>query len=900
MYFLALGIGDVPNIINSALRAIEMLLCNLIYPLIADMYNVFQDMGKLVYNDQFKDIYGGISLLLGIYMVFRISFWLIEYLVDPNRMNSSKDGSAGPTKIVTRTLIVVVLLALTPTIFEEAFKIQTYVIEGHVIEKLVGRYDDSSDDFNMGNYLSGNLFDNFYGLKDDGVGLTNAELDKCEQGEKGGMNSYTETLIVSGKLKLTTSCVNATTNDGYYVLDFHGLYAVIIGGVVVWMLIMYCISIGTRYVQLIFLQVVAPVPIMCYLSPSKDNMFEKWLKQCTTTYLDLFIRVAIFSFIMLLCRQMFATDVFDIDTFGGRAWIIEMFVILGLLTFAKKAPELIQELLPKSVTKASGDFGLSLKKRTDAMLGGKYIYSAPKKALGFGLASVDTLRRAGVRAWNAHKYNKRSNESLDRYRTKQIESYEAAKRKVEASNLDEAKKKNAIAKIDSRINSLKNMSNGQLRRNLRLENRNLRNALEQHPEMSAEQKAKLYNKYTANVNSGLGYRNQAATFVTSVGGGIIDAADSALHNNKISDIVRKNAQKTTKSINAEQKWYAGNNYTVSNVIQRTISEIQRNYGIETEGQAVQYIIDGLNAEVKLEEENLAKAKEKQQIFSTISTSSDSVEKKGTADVEKNKTITYFSENGKKVPTTYNTDILAMDSEHARLSEVYGQLSVKDVTTGINDDAAEVHKNAIKQMIQSICNKTGRTDLNDDWINNNIFVEGTNVGQAYNMALTQARQFINKEKNDRGKLQGAAAVLTGIMKQNDPNFEGGYDSIAIQNEWRSMERAFTSPENVSSLSFDVVYTDSKGNKRKCKAYELPEKVRDLVGGRDVKFTEDLVKNAQSIISLMKDTFERCTGEQSSVVSDISEKVQGKKHEVTAFSQYSRTTDAINADKYEGGK
>ena len=64
----------------------------------------------------------------------------------------------------------------------------------------------------------------------------------------------------------------------------------------------------------------------------------------------------------------------------------------------------------KAYSSVIGDFGLSWKKRTDAMLGGKYVYSAPKKAVGFGIASLDTLRRTGVRAYNAYKYNKREDE----------------------------------------------------------------------------------------------------------------------------------------------------------------------------------------------------------------------------------------------------------------------------------------------------------------------------------------------------------------------------------------------------------------------------------------------------------------------------------------------------------
>ena len=150
------------------------------------------------------------------------------------------------------------------------------------------------------------------------------------------------------------------------------------------MILMYCISIGSRYIQLIFLQIIAPIPIMAYLTPKKDNMFSKWIKQCTTTYLDLFIRIAIINFSITLITMILGENsiVSEISSSANNS-LIQIFLVLGLLTFAKKAPDLIQELLPKSVTKASGDFGLSWKKRTDAMVGGKFIYDKTKRAPGF-------------------------------------------------------------------------------------------------------------------------------------------------------------------------------------------------------------------------------------------------------------------------------------------------------------------------------------------------------------------------------------------------------------------------------------------------------------------------------------------------------------------------------------
>lgn len=398
MYFL-LGVNDVPSIINRAIRALCALLCELFYPLIAIFYEVFRKMGLLFYNDTFDSIYKRISLVLGIYMVFRITFWLIELLVNPDKVT---DKEKNPSKIITRTLIVVVMLAITPSIFKYSFRLQYEIIDNSVIEKLIV-FNDSNVSDNMGRYLAANLFDNFYDLN------SSETNEKCINADKNDEKSYTNILLTSGELNISSQCLTATTkeynptygdNEKTYVLSFNGFCAALVGGVVAWMLLMYCISVGTRYVQLIFLQVIAPIPIMCYVSPSKDNMFEKWIKQCLVTYIDLFIRVAIISFAIMLCQVVFSSELLNIPDFSG-SWIIEIFIVLGLLTFAKKAPDLIQELLPKGVTKASGDFGLSWKKRKDAMLGGKQIFgaaSAVAKGVPIGLAT-GVVGAAGGRGW---------------------------------------------------------------------------------------------------------------------------------------------------------------------------------------------------------------------------------------------------------------------------------------------------------------------------------------------------------------------------------------------------------------------------------------------------------------------------------------------------------------------
>lgn len=395
-----MGLNDVLAIIENALRSLCGWLCELIYPLIADSYQLFIDIGSLLYSDKFSAVYDKISLIIGIFMVFRLTFWLIEMLVNPDSMS---DKEKNPGKMIQKVLVAVVLLAITPRIFKLAYNLQYEIVTENVIEKIISVNNADEDESSIGQEIAASLFINFYTLNETPIG---SDANKnCEKFTSKEGTIYSN-LKNDGELELTNYCLTARFNDdkkdketndySEYVINFNGIFAVIVGAIVLWMMIMYCISAGARYAQLIFLQIIAPVPIMCYLAPGKDNMFSKWVKQCTTTYLDLFIRIAIISFVLLLSNMLLTNENNILQNIGvGNSWLVNVFLVLGLLTFAKKAPELIQELLPKSVTKASGDFGLSWKKRTDGMLFGKAV-STTARAISYGAVGAAAVGATGL------------------------------------------------------------------------------------------------------------------------------------------------------------------------------------------------------------------------------------------------------------------------------------------------------------------------------------------------------------------------------------------------------------------------------------------------------------------------------------------------------------------------
>jgi len=385
-----LGKEDILGSIFDMLRSLFVWICQIVYPGIATLYELFIEIGLLVYSDSFETVYNKISLIIGIFMVFRVTFWLIEMLVNPD---SVTDKEKNPGKIIQKVITAVILLAVTPTLFKYAFKLQYTIVTSHTIEKIIAPSNLNVETTSVGRAISASLFVKFYTINK----VFDQDPGYCENYAGEGGFIYNN-LLEEGTADLmgsycTTKRYSEAENSNElppYVIDFNGLFATAVGIFVFWMILMYCISAGARYAQLIFLQIIAPIPIMCYLAPGKDNMFSKWVKQCTTTFIDLFIRIAIISFVLLLSELVLSNDNNVILNTAGDVIdpAVRVFLVLGLLAFAKKAPELVQELLPTGLSKATGDFGLSWKKRTDSMFGGKLVYGATTGAARLATTGV--------------------------------------------------------------------------------------------------------------------------------------------------------------------------------------------------------------------------------------------------------------------------------------------------------------------------------------------------------------------------------------------------------------------------------------------------------------------------------------------------------------------------------
>lgn len=141
---------------------------------------------------------------------------------------------------------------------------------------------------------------------------------------------------------------NIFVGNSRYLFAFNWIMAFIIGIVFLIILVGFTVDIAIRSIKLAILRLLAPIPVISYIEPksSKDGgMFSSWVKALTSTYLDLFLRLAIVYFVIFLIQDMIVNGIV-IDEAGGMVGIISfIFIMLGLFIFAQKAPKFIKDAL---------------------------------------------------------------------------------------------------------------------------------------------------------------------------------------------------------------------------------------------------------------------------------------------------------------------------------------------------------------------------------------------------------------------------------------------------------------------------------------------------------------------------------------------------------------------------
>ena len=344
-------------------------LDSIIYGFISAIYNTFTNIASytIINNDILETFSQRIYALIGIFMLFKLTFSLINYFIDPDSFSDKKSGFGN---LIQRVIISLVLLVLTPSLFNLAFKAQTYILKENILANLIlgGEYNDISIEKreemyqDAGAKMAFSVLSAFMHPEDQEVlTMTEDELKDAYAEDSAAIehfNTY-KTAIKENDIDALVGWYKLNTKediDGYYLFSYTPVISTIAGIIVLWILIVFCVDIGIRTVKLAFLQLIAPIPVLGYVDNKKGaDIFKKWYTQCLSTYLELFVKLIAIYFVIFIITLITESGFYEYTINSNNELVTtkienpdffaQALIIIGLLIFANEVPKLISDML---------------------------------------------------------------------------------------------------------------------------------------------------------------------------------------------------------------------------------------------------------------------------------------------------------------------------------------------------------------------------------------------------------------------------------------------------------------------------------------------------------------------------------------------------------------------------
>ena len=418
-----------PGMLNDGLRSFCAMFDGVATTLLGGIYKVFFLVANatIISGDVIKVFYSRIQLILGILMIFKLAMSILNIIINPDVV---KDQKNGPGKMVTRIVAALFMLTLVIPInipnatakslnayindhgilFGVLYKAQDSILSENILAKLILGTSSNADADDMdvnnlsdiGNSMASIVLKVFVriNVNDDTLPACDyaSDDDPCSNTVCAAEVNESDYAEENVDPQVILSHINDSCGRGSDERYAFG-YTPIIGALV--MLIMaliitgFTVDIAVRAIKLAVLRLVAPVPIISYINPPKQGggAFDNWTKSLISTYVDLFVRIAIVYFGLFVIQiimnggmnNIFGSNVQGFTFTSGIAFI---FIILGILVFMRQAPQFIRDILGIK-GKPMGNVGLSsMMAGTASLLGGAGLAGAGAAAMGtFGAAS---------------------------------------------------------------------------------------------------------------------------------------------------------------------------------------------------------------------------------------------------------------------------------------------------------------------------------------------------------------------------------------------------------------------------------------------------------------------------------------------------------------------------------
>lgn len=310
-----------------------------VYSLVRAACLLIINISETTFNDELLgNFQTRIYIILAIYMLFKLAFSLLSSIVNPDML---LDKEKGMQKIIPRTIIALVMLVMFPTVFNYAMDWQSDIVE-FIPRVIIGRTVNLDDD------EVGSIADSLAGTALSAFVTPNSE---CGEG------SDVESTDLDAVLTAAKETCSPTMRK-VFKYEFSGLISLIVGFILVFILVSYCIDIAIRVLKLGILKILSPIPIISYIDPKseKSGAFSKWMNEAISTYIELFIKMGILYFVLFVLGNISNNDVSIFNYSDSAGPFTKVVIIIGAFFFMGKAADFICNILGVKKPEKNGGF----------------------------------------------------------------------------------------------------------------------------------------------------------------------------------------------------------------------------------------------------------------------------------------------------------------------------------------------------------------------------------------------------------------------------------------------------------------------------------------------------------------------------------------------------------------
>lgn len=165
-------------------------------------------------------------------------------------------------------------------------------------------------------------------------------------GDSSRASVYYKAWVDTNSISVLAEMVNANCDD-YYLFSYFPVVSTICGVLLLLVFATTCLDVAIRALKLAILRLIAPIAIISYIDPksAEKGAFSNWVKLLISTYLDLFLRLAIIYFVMFIVMEIIHGGL-ELPLGNGVIGLLStVVIIIGLFYFARQAPKFITDAL---------------------------------------------------------------------------------------------------------------------------------------------------------------------------------------------------------------------------------------------------------------------------------------------------------------------------------------------------------------------------------------------------------------------------------------------------------------------------------------------------------------------------------------------------------------------------